>query len=137
LFACARQPTFVVISLANFGTATASAHSTFCANGLSADSTVHDTTQVTQRPVLYEAPVLHYPAPARERHIQGRVLLAVTINGDGHADGHSIQALSTPDSALTIAAMEWVRHAKFEPVCLAGQAVRVRIVVPVDFVARQ
>jgi TonB family protein len=97
------------------------------------DSTVYDTTQVTQRPILYEAQPVHYPAKARARGVEGRVLLAVTINADGLPDVPSIQMISSPDSELTVAAVRWVRSAKFEPVCLATKAVRVRVAIPVEF----
>jgi len=107
----------------------------FCGDSALADSVVYDTTQVTQRPVVYEAPPLKYPAKARAHGIHGRVLLAVTINRDGRADAQSIQAISSPDAELTDAAIRWVRSAKFEPVCREGRPVRVRIAVPVDFTA--
>ncbi len=123
----------VIVPIATLGTATASGHSTFCGGIALSDSTVYDTMQVTQRPVLYDAQPLHYPASARARGVDGRVLLAVTINADGRPDAQSIQTISSPDSELTGAAVQWVRSAKFEPVCLATKAVRVRVAIPVDF----
>ena len=123
----------MIVPLATLGTVTASGHSTFCGGMALSDSTVYDTTQVIQRPVVYDAPRLHYPAQARARGVEGRVLLAVTVNADGRPDPQSIQTISSPDSELTIAAVRWVRGAKFEPVCLAGEAVRVRVAIPVDF----
>ena len=123
----------VIVPIATFGRATASAHSTFCGGIMMSDSTVYDTTQVTTRPILYKAEPLHYPAKARARGAEGRVLLAVTINADGRPDLPSIQTMSSPDSELTDAAVRWVRSAKFEPVCLATKAVRVRVAIPVDF----
>ena len=133
ILGCAQGGVGVIVPIATFGTATGAAHSSFC-NGLAvSDSTVYDTTQVTERPLLYEAPTLHYPKSARARGIEGRVMLAVTINADGQADTQSIQTISSPDSELTSAAVAWVRRGKFEPVCRAGQAVRVRLKIPVDF----
>lgn len=123
----------VVLPLATFGTATGSAHSTFCGAVDASDSTVYDSMQVTQRPVLYEAEDPHYPRRARAHGAQGHVLLAVTIDAHGRAEAHSIQTISSPDSALTDAAVEWIRGAKFIPVCRAGKAVRVRAAIPVDF----
>jgi TonB family protein len=123
----------VIVPLATFGRATASPHPTFCGDTASSDSTVYDTTQVTQRPILYQAHPLRYPATARARGVQGRVLLAVTINPDGRAAAQSIQMISSPDSELTAAAVEWIRGARFEPVCVDAKAVRVRVAVPVDF----
>jgi len=133
LLGCAGGVVGVVVPIATLGTATASGHSTFCGGGASSDSTVYDTTQVTERPILYKAEPLRYPAKARARGSEGRVLLAVTINADGRPDLPSIQTMSSPDSELTDAAVRWVRTAKFEPVCRATQAVRVRVAIPVDF----
>jgi TonB family protein len=130
---CAGGGVGVIVPIATLGTATASGHSTFCGGITLSDSTVYDTTQVTERPILYEAQPLKYPARARARGAEGRVLLAVTINADGLPDVHSIQTISSPDSELTGAAVRWVRSAKFEPVCLATKAVRVRVAIPVDF----
>ena len=123
----------VVVPLGTLGTATAAGHSTFCGDIAFSDSTVYDTTQVTERPILYKAEPLHYPAKARARGVEGRVLLAVTINADGRPDLPSIQTISSPDSELTDAAVRWVRTARFEPVCRASTAVRVRVAIPVDF----
>ena len=130
---CAGGGVGVVVPIATLGTSTASGHSTFCGGVALSDSTVYDTTQVTERPILYKAKPLHYPAKARARGVEGRVLLAVTINADGRPDAQSIETISSPDSELTGAAVRWVRSAKFEPVCLATKAVRVRVAIPVDF----
>jgi TonB family protein len=123
----------LIVPVATLGTATGSGHPTFCSGLALSDSTVYDTTQVTERPVLYDAQPLHYPAKARARGVQGRVLLAVTINADGRRDAQSIQTISSPDSELTAAAVRWVRSAKFVPVCVAARAVRVRVAIPLDF----
>jgi TonB family protein len=106
---------------------------TFCGGKVSADSTVYDTTQVTQQPVLYEAEPLNYPREQRGHGVQGRVVLAVTVNANGRPDSGSIQMISSPDSALTEAATRWVRTAKFVPSCLADAPVRVRVAIPVVF----
>ena len=122
----------VAVPVGTFHVPPAAAGTAFCEHAL-VDSTVYDTTQLGNRPVLYEAGTLHYPKGARRRGVQGRVLLAVTVNDDGRPDSRSLQALSSPDSELTRAALEWVRDAKFMPVCHNGAAVRVRVAVPVDF----
>jgi TonB family protein len=111
----------------------ASGDQRFCGDSALQDSTLYDTTQVTQRPVLYDAPSLKYPRSARARGVHGRVLLAVTINRTGRADAQSIEALSSPDVELTQAAVRWVRGARFEPACLNRRPVRIRVAVPVDF----
>lgn len=71
------------------------------------------------------------------------VLVPIATLGTATASGHSTfcggassdstQTMSSPDSELTDAAVRWVRTAKFEPVCRATQAVRVRVAIPVDF----
>lgn len=123
----------VAVPVALFHVGGSPGHPTFCGDSALLDSTVYDTTQVTQRPVLYEAPTLRYPKKSRAQGIQGRVLLAVTINADGRADARSIETISSPDSVLTDAAARWVRSAKFEPACLTGRPVRLRVAIPVDF----
>jgi TonB family protein len=124
---------WVVVPLVTVSSKSISGRSTFCGVIDVADSTVYDTTQVTERPVLYEARDLQYPRSARARGAQGRVWLAVTVNADGSADAKSIQTISSPDSMLTRAATDWVLGAEFMPVCRAGKAVRVRVAMPVDF----
>ncbi len=62
---CAAGGLGVVVPIATLGTATAAGHSTFCGDIAFSDSTVYDTTQVTERPILYKAEPLHYPAKAR------------------------------------------------------------------------
>jgi TonB family protein len=109
------------------------AHPTFCSGMDPSDSTVHDTMEVKQRPVLYQTRRLRYPSSAWVRGIQGRVVLVVTINADGRPDAQSVQPVSSPDSELTAEAIRWVRAAHFVPACLADKAVRVRIAIPVDF----
>src|SRR5438093_2676997 len=86
----------------------------FCSDSALTDSTVYDTTQVTQRPVVYDARPLKYPYPAHARAhgVHGRVLLAVTVNRDGRADAQSIQASSSPDVEFPDAAIRWGRSAQ-------------------------
>ncbi len=105
----------------------------FCANGISSDSTVYDTTQVVQRPLLYSAEEMRRPSSLRARDLEGRVLLGVIVNADGRPDAASIQVISSPDSELTSAAVRWLRMASFIPACLDSRAVRTRVAVPVDF----
>jgi len=109
------------------------ARETFCRAPALADSTVYDTTQLTQRPVLYEAQRLKYPRSLRAHGVQGVVLLAVIVNTDGRLDTASIQAISSPDPELTNAATRWARSTKFVPACFADRPVRARVSIPVEF----
>ena len=106
---------------------------TSCSGIASTDTAVYDTTQVTERPVAYDGPILNYPSELRATGVQGRVVLSVVINTDGRADARSIEAIRSPDSGLTYEARRWVVGAKFWPGCLTGRPVRVRVAIPIDF----
>ena len=122
----------VIVPVATVYKVPYAAQETFCGMG-SLDSTVHDTMEVKQRPVLYQAPRLRYPSGAWVRGIQGQVVIAVTVNGDGRPDAQSIQTVTSPDSDLSVEATRWVLGARFVPACLNDRAVRVRITILVDF----
>jgi len=106
---------------------------TSCTGTASTDSAVYDAAQVTERPVVYDGPILNYPPELRAAGVQGRVLLSVVINTDGRADAGSIEAIRSPDFGLTYEARRWVVGAKFWPGCLTGRPVRVRVAIPIDF----
>ena len=63
---------------------------TSCMGLLSGDTTVFDTTQVSEKPLALSGPVPDYPMGLRLQHISGRVVLAAVIKADGRADPTSI-----------------------------------------------
>jgi len=72
-----------------------------------------------------------YPAEAKERRIQGTVLLSATIEADGTV--HNIQAVLSPDKSLTDAAIEAVSHWKYEPSTWNGKPVAAKTLIHVVF----
>ena len=98
-----------------------------------ADTTIYDTTQVTTRPTVLSGPSLEYPERARQQRITGRVSLALVVNADGRVQEGSIRVLESPDRLLERPSINYARAAVFQPACLDGRAVRVRLRVPIDF----
>ena len=99
----------------------------------SADTTVYDTTQVTRRAIILERTELHYPDRPRQQGVQGRVVLSVLINAHGRVEASSVRLIESVDHLLDAEAMRYARGAVFQPACLNGRAVRVRVRLPIDF----
>jgi TonB family protein len=106
---------------------------TTCAGTPSADTTVYDSTQVSERAAPRSVPRGEYPAAAREQKIQGRAVVAAVVNGEGHVDTTSITLTTSGNALLDAEARRIVSLARFWPACRDGVAVRSRIVVPFDF----
>jgi len=106
---------------------------TSCIGLLSGDSTVFDTTQVSEKPRALSGPVPDYPMGLRLAHIGGRVVLAAVINADGRADASSITVLRSDQPEFEREARRWVLGAVYAPGCRDGRAVRVRVAIPLDF----
>src|SRR5437870_13481592 len=68
---------------------------TSCAGVLRADSAVYDSAQVTEQPVIHTGPPIQYPPAARQRGIQGRVVIAVTVEANGRVDPTSVAAVQS------------------------------------------
>jgi TonB family protein len=127
------------------GCATASSHprdfgdprgATSCAGLPTTDSTVYDTTQVSERPRARSGPILQYPVVERQRGIKGRVIVAMIIRSDGTVDQHSVRVLQRVDPALDDEALRWVKFATYWPGCRDGEPVNVHVSVPIDFKLR-
>jgi TonB family protein len=106
---------------------------TSCAGLAGSDSTVYDSSQVTERPRLLSAPELIYPGMQRELGIAGRVIVDVIIAADGWPELNSAQISRKVDPGLDNEALNWIGGASYWPACREGQPVRVRIAQPVDF----
>ena len=100
---------------------------------VASDSTVYDTTQVTEQPINRGGTRLRYPRGPLNEGVQGRVLLALILNADGTADRPSVRVLHSVHPALDAEAVRYALQAFFWPACLKGRAVRVRITMPIDF----
>lgn len=75
---------------------------------------------------------LRYPPLARQAGVEGRVLVGFTVDEEGQVvDAEVIQGVG---SGLDAAALDAVQQAHFRPGQKDGEAVRVRMVLPVTFV---
>jgi len=110
---------------------------TSCSGLSNADTTVYDTTQVTERPYARTGPLLDYPDELRRRAIEGHVILSVVIAIEGMVDSSSITIVKRDRSAFQAEALRWARDASYWPGCRAGVPVRVRVTVPIDFTIRR
>jgi len=104
--------------------------------GRSADTMVYDTTQVTNRPVIFGGPPPRYPDAPRNAGIQGRVVVSVIIGQDGRAEKNSILVLEHLDPSIDRAAIDYVTHTIFQPGCLVGLPVRTRVQIPIEYKVR-
>jgi len=106
---------------------------TSCASVRSTDSTIYDTTQISERPVARTAPKPDYPAEARSRRVQGRAVVAAVVSREGAVEPASVTITRSANALLDAEARRVVGLATFWPGCRDGAAVRARIAVPFDF----
>ena len=78
------------------------------------------------------APV--YPAEAKKNRIQGRVVLALTIDKTGTP--REIRVVTSPDQSLTDSAIAAVSQWRYRPYQLNGSAIAVQSTVEVNFQLR-
>jgi len=107
-----------------------------CADHPSQDTTVFDTTQVSKKPEVVSGPNLRYPDELRQQRVSGGVVYSLIVNADGKADRRSIRLLRSDDFEFERASRAYIEEAVFSPGCLNGQAVRVRVRLPIDFKVR-
>lgn len=84
-----------------------------------------------KKPVLIRRVAPKYPAEAREKQISGQVLLEATADVSGNVK--SLKVVKTPDSLLSVAAMEAVKQWKYKPYIVNGTAKELRFTVCVNF----
>ena len=73
-----------------------------------------------------------YPAEARDKHVQGRVILTFIVEKDGSIS--NVRVARPVDPSLNAEAIRVVQSMpKWEPAKQRGQAVRVRYTVPIQF----
>lgn len=106
---------------------------TSCATVPSADSTIYDTTQVSEKPVPRIVPTIEYPPEARKQRIQGRAVVTAIVGPDGNVEDSSVAMVMSANVLLDAEARRVVSLATFWPGCHDGAAVRTRIAVPFDF----
>jgi protein TonB len=77
-------------------------------------------------------PAPYYPASAKRKGVQGKVLLSVVVKTDGTPASVEISR-SSGSSDLDEAALDAVRSWKFVPARSKGQFVQASVIVPVEF----
>ena len=80
---------------------------------------------------LVDDPTPLYPPEAKQNHIQGKVVLALTIDKAGTAK--DIRVLTSPDQTLTDSAIAAVSRWRYRPYQLNGSPVDVQSTVEVNF----
>jgi TonB family protein len=80
---------------------------------------------------LVDHPAPVYPRDAKENHIQGRVVLALTIDKTGVT--RDIHMLTSPDQALTDSAVAAVSRWRYRPYQLNGSPIDIQSTVEVNF----
>jgi TonB family protein len=80
---------------------------------------------------LVDNPAPVYPPKAKENHIEGKVVLALTIDKTGAT--RDIRVLTSPDQALTDSAVAAVSQWRYRPYQLNGSPVDIQSTVEVDF----
>jgi len=80
---------------------------------------------------LVDHPAPEYPPLAKESHIQGRVVLVLTIDKTGAT--RDIRVLTSPDQTLTDSAVSAVSRWHYRPYQLNGSPVEVQSTVVVNF----
>ena len=113
----------------------AATKATSCAAGGTSDSTVYDTTALSEQPVVRSAPAIDYPAEARRRKIQGRVVITAVVTAEGAVEASSVVVATSAAPLLDDEARRVVALARFWPGCREGQPVWARIAVPFEFKA--
>jgi TonB family protein len=84
---------------------------------------------------LLDHPAPMYPPEAKENHIQGKVVLALTIDKTGAT--RDIRMLTSPNQALTDSAVAAVSRWRYRPYQLNGSPLEVQSTVEVNFTLPQ
>src|ERR1043166_4598686 len=92
-------------------TVVSSAGPTSCFDQVSEDTTVYDTTQVSEKPIVRDGPVPDYPDALRLAGVQGRVVVVATIAPTGKAEHESMKVIQSVDPGLDQSARRWVSRA--------------------------
>jgi len=95
-------------------------------------ATTPATRSSVLRPSLAYGAKPDYPAAARQRGLQGRVLLRIGVSADG-APADVVVITSSGHTVLDRAALAWVRVQRFRPAMRDGTAVDGEVDLPVEF----
>jgi protein TonB len=92
---------------------------------------------VEEQPVMLAHPTLRYPEVLRLAGIEGRVLVEAVLDTLGRAEPGSLRVTDSPNPLFDREALTVVAGSRYRPGRVGGQAVRVRIQVPVAFTIRR
>jgi TonB family protein len=99
-----------------------------------------DLTQVFAEAVVDEVPEQiscprpPYPRMMQQAQIEGSVLLEFIVDQSGHAEAASIRPLNSTNRAFETPAREMIEKCLFRPGRVRGQAVKVLVRMPINFV---
>lgn len=81
----------------------------------------------------YLAKKIVYPAADRDNNISGKVLVSVIVEKDGKLT--NVTAVKGPSSTLKMEAVKAIKTApKWKPASIKGKTVRLKYLIPVNFV---
>lgn len=98
---------------------------------------VHDALAVDEQPRLLWHPMPRYPAVLRQAGIEGRVMVETVLDTLGRAEPALARVVSSPHPMFDPEALAVVTASRYQPARVRGQAVRVRIRVPISFEIRR
>lgn len=102
------------------------------------DSTVGVFSEdvVQEKPELISAPPLDYPVMLRQAGIQGAVIIQAIVDSTGRVEPNSVRVVSSANPGFDQSAKQHVLESRFRPGRVYGHAVRVLVLVPVNFVIK-
>ena len=112
---------------------------TSCAGNPSniADTTIYDSTSVSEKPILRTSgPVPTYPPDLMAHGIEGGALFDVVIAVTGVIDSSTLRATAGRQEFIS-AAKQTVLGTRFWPACVGNRPVRYHAVIPVNFAIRR
>lgn len=115
------------------GTTKPSPIPTSCANRVNTDTSVYDSSGVSELPRARTVPHITYPPEAQRAKIHGRVMVAAIVSATGTVEPASVTITQPVHPLLDQEAVHAVSVATLWPGCRNGQPVRVRVGIPVVF----
>ncbi|GEM_PF-5948278 len=98
------------------------------------DNHVLKYTEVDRAPILLTEISPNYPEEALKNHMEGSVVLRLTVGTDGHV--HDIKVIKSTDKIFEKPAIDAAKNLLFKPGQKDGKNVTVSIVMPIMFKIR-
>ena len=112
---------------------------TSCAAALPdvSDTTIYDSTQVTEKAVLRSrGPAPIYPPDLQMSGVEGGALFSIVISATGVVEPGNVRATGSRPEFIE-GATRTVLGARYWPACVAGRPVRYHTLVPAAFTIRR